>query len=225
MIRAAYRFRQEHKSKMPSEMETLFDAQDNVYKLRLWTNNKIQYHSFQGDAQYIPPELSTRQSYHCDMVDVWVLGISLYRMLVGKYPFYANNDRHLFNKMQHADFSIPSHLSSDAKDLLRRMLAPETSRASLDLVMFHPWLKPYSVILPSHEFKRSISKMATAAATTTTTPTTPMITSSRVLPEPYHPVLTKKKKSLVNKMIVFIVQGPFPPPKHPYRDLGPKIDV
>lgn len=44
-------------------------------------------------------------------MDVWVLGISLYRMLVGKYPFSANNDRRLFNKMQQGDFSIPQELS------------------------------------------------------------------------------------------------------------------
>lgn len=65
-----------------------------------------------SDAQYIPPELSSRRAYQCDLVDVWVLGISLYRILVGKYPFHANNDRRLFNKMQYADFGIPSHLSA-----------------------------------------------------------------------------------------------------------------
>ncbi|CAO3594028.1 unnamed protein product [Absidia cylindrospora] len=112
MIQAAVKFRQDNKYHMPSEMEILFDSQDNIINLRLWIHNKIQYHSFQGDAQYIPPELSSRCAYHCDLVDVWVLGISLYRMLVGKYPFHANNDRRLFNKMQYADFGIPSHLSA-----------------------------------------------------------------------------------------------------------------
>ncbi|SAL98827.1 hypothetical protein [Absidia glauca] len=211
MIQAAFRFRQEHQSKMPSEMETLFDPQDNVYKLRLWTHDKIQYHSFQGDAQYIPPELSSRRAYHCDMVDVWVLGISLYRMLVGKYPFYANNDRRLFNKMQHADFGIPSHLSPD-------------------LVMFHPWLKPYSVNMSTSMHKREHSISATTTTTTTNT-NAPIIPSPRVVPDPkptiptihHPPPKPPKAKSLVAKVIVFIVRGPFPPPSHPYRDLGPQM--
>lgn len=64
-----------------------------------------------SNAQYIPPELSLHSTYHGDLVDVWVLGISLYRMLVGKYPFSAKNDRRLFNKMQQADFSIPQELT------------------------------------------------------------------------------------------------------------------
>ena len=29
------------------------------------------------------------------------------------------------------------------------MLAPDTTRASLDLVLFHPWLKPYKLSVPS----------------------------------------------------------------------------
>lgn len=46
------------------------------------------------------------------LVDVWILGVSLYRMLVGKFPFSAANDRQLFKQMLHAGFSIPQGLSS-----------------------------------------------------------------------------------------------------------------
>ncbi|KAI8086026.1 kinase-like domain-containing protein [Halteromyces radiatus] len=225
MIQAAYRFRQENKQDMPSEMEILFDSKDNIQRLRLWIHDKIQYHTFKGDAQYIPPELSNRRTYHCDLVDVWVLGISLYRMLVGKYPFHANNDRRLFNKMQHADFGIPSHLSSDAKDLLRRMLAPDHSRASLDLVMFHPWLKPYTVVISNNNDKSSSSSIITPSrvvpSTSLPTPLWHPSTSTS-----YHINTSRRKKSLVShltKVMVFIIEGPYPPPRQPYRDLSPTI--
>lgn len=46
------------------------------------------------------------------LVDVWILGVSLYRMLVGKFPFNAANDRQMFKKMLHAGFSVPPELSS-----------------------------------------------------------------------------------------------------------------
>ena len=39
------------------------------------------------------------------------MGIWLYRMLVGKYPYNAPNDRKLFIKMGHGDFTLPCHLS------------------------------------------------------------------------------------------------------------------
>lgn len=64
------------------------------------------------NSQYIPPELMTTGTYNSNgLADVWVLGISLYRMLVGKFPFIASSDRKLFKKMLHADFSIPHTLS------------------------------------------------------------------------------------------------------------------
>ncbi|KAI9264399.1 kinase-like domain-containing protein [Phascolomyces articulosus] len=149
MVQAAYSFQMEHKDVIPKEMDILFNAQENVQSICLYMNGQPEYHKFCGNSQYIPPELSTHGTYNHDLADVWVLGISLYRMLVGKYPFIASTDRKLFKKMLSADFSIPSHLSEDAKDLLRRMLAPDTTRASLDLVLFHPWLKPYKVSVPS----------------------------------------------------------------------------
>ncbi|SAM03714.1 hypothetical protein [Absidia glauca] len=197
MIQAAFLFRQENKHNIPSEMELLFDSSNNINQLRLWIHGKIQYHTFEGDAQYIPPELSSRCVYQCDKVDVWVLGISLYRMLVGRYPFHANDDRRLLEKMQHADFGIPTFLSADAKDLLRRMLAPDPSRASLDLVVFHPWLKPYTVLVP---------------------PSCPPLPSKPTV-EKHH----KRKLPLAFhfvKAMVLMVDGPYPPPKQPYRDLG-----
>jgi serine/threonine protein kinase len=52
-----------------------------------------------------------RASYTRGASDVWVLGISLYRMLVGSYPFKATNDHKLINKMLNADFIIPDHFS------------------------------------------------------------------------------------------------------------------
>ncbi|CAO3589375.1 unnamed protein product [Absidia cylindrospora] len=132
--------------------------------------------------------------------DVWVLGISLYRMLVGNYPFKAPDDRRLAKKMLHADFTIPEHLSEDVKDLLRRMLAPEQSRASLDLVMFHPWLKPYRV-------------MATSTASSIASPKL-----SKRLGN------IKKRKSkwqrFFKKTCGIILHGPYPPPSRPYRELA-----
>lgn len=39
------------------------------------------------------------------------MGVWLYHMLVGKYPYAAPNDRKLFTKMGHGDFTLPCHLS------------------------------------------------------------------------------------------------------------------
>ncbi|KAI9299975.1 hypothetical protein BJ944DRAFT_244644 [Cunninghamella echinulata] len=226
MIQGAFLFRQQHQAGLPEKMDILFDQHDNIDKLRLLIQDKIHYHSFKGNAQYIPPELSLHSTYHGDLVDVWVLGISLYRMLVGKYPFSAKNDRRLFNKMQQADFSIPQELTDDAKDLLRRMLSPDHTRASLDLVMFHPWLKPHTIIIPSPELKLTPQQQ-------------PIIIHSREISssssqpqyQPQHrqtllPLNGKKKsktkvlRKKLKKMMILIIEGPYPPPKRPYQEFS-----
>ncbi|KAI8073123.1 kinase-like domain-containing protein [Gongronella butleri] len=139
MVQIAHQFRQQHRDSV--EIDLVLDHQGNVHLVRLWSHGSMQSHAFEGNAQYIAPELALHRAIYGETADVWVLGISLYRMLVGKYPFHASNDRRLFNKMHHGGFTIPSSLSDDARDLLQRMLAPDRTRASLDLVVFHPWLK------------------------------------------------------------------------------------
>lgn len=67
--------------------------------------------SYTSNSQYVPPELSVQTEYHSELADIWVLGVFLYRMLVGKYPFSAANDQQLFKKMLHGNFSIPNELS------------------------------------------------------------------------------------------------------------------
>lgn len=190
-----------------------------------------------SNSQYVPPELSINIEYNSDLADIWVLGIFLYRMLVGKYPFSAENDQQLFKKMLRGNFSIPPELSEDAKDLLRRMLAPDMTRASLDLVIYHPWIKSYRPLLLDQYHTTS---KATSSLTpkneyfTNTTPqqqrnttirrsnsvhaTTPPQDQTKI--EPIPKPRKKSSSRFIKKAFLLLLQGPFPPPKKPYRDLS-----
>ncbi|CAO3650220.1 unnamed protein product [Mucor fragilis] len=155
MVLAANKFqnqqqRAQEQDERPSQMALLFDVDGNIDMMRMVRQGKSEYHKFCGNSQYVPPELSVNVDYQSELADIWVLGIFLYRMLVGKYPFSAANDQQLFKKMLHSDFSIPNELSDDAKDIIKRMLAPDSSRASLDLIIYHPWIKSYRPLLLDH---------------------------------------------------------------------------
>ncbi|KAL9540947.1 hypothetical protein MBANPS3_009394 [Mucor bainieri] len=155
MVLAANKFqnqqqRAQEQDERPSQMALLFDVDNNIDMMRMVRQGKSEYHKFCGNSQYVPPELSVNVDYQSELADIWVLGIFLYRMLVGKYPFSAANDKQLFKKMLHSDFSIPNELSDDAKDIIKRMLAPDSSRASLDLIIYHPWIKSYRPLLLDH---------------------------------------------------------------------------
>ena len=116
MVLAANKFQQQQQKQQvhderPSQMALLFDVDGNIDMMRMVRQGKSEYHKFCGNSQYVPPELSVNIEYQSELADIWVLGIFLYRMLVGKYPFSALNDQQLFKKMLHSDFSIPNELS------------------------------------------------------------------------------------------------------------------
>ncbi|CAO3618867.1 unnamed protein product [Mucor hiemalis] len=264
MVLAANKFKtKQEKEARPTHMALLFDVNGNIDMMRMVRQGKSEYHKFCGNSQYVPPELSINTEYNSDSADIWVLGIFLYRMLIGRYPFNADNDQQLFKKMLHGNFSIPQELSEDAKDLLRRMLAPDMTRASLDLIIYHPWIKAYRPLLLD---KYSTSSKATSSLINNTTAKNEYF--SNITPKPQQQrntttrtinahnsittsitaisdsndktKLTKsadfsttndKKpttssssanigKRFIRKAILLLVQGPFPPPKKPYRDLS-----
>lgn len=50
------------------------------------------------------------------------MGIILYRMVVGSFPFKGNNEKTLFLKVVKGDIKMPAELSSELTSLLGRML-------------------------------------------------------------------------------------------------------
>lgn len=94
-----------------------------------------------GCPAYVSPEiLNTSGSYSGKAADVWSLGVMLYTMLVGRYPFHDVEPSSLFSKIRRGQFSIPETLTPKAKCLIRSILRREpaerlTSREILD----HPW--------------------------------------------------------------------------------------
>ena len=68
------------------------------------------------------PEIVSRVEYAGPQVDIWALGVVLYVLLCGCYPFKAKTDKELFKKIQHGQFIFPSHISQGARSLILRML-------------------------------------------------------------------------------------------------------
>jgi len=53
------------------------------------------------------------------------LGVLLYAMLCGKFPFKGHNDKELFKKIAHIKFDIPDRVSLSAKHLLLSLIKKE----------------------------------------------------------------------------------------------------
>lgn len=96
-----------------------------------------------GCPAYVGPELlcSGHGSYSGRAADVWSLGVSLYTMLVGRYPFQDTQPAALFAKIRRGAYSLPSWLSPQAKCLIGCMLRKEADeRLTASELLMHPWL-------------------------------------------------------------------------------------
>jgi serum/glucocorticoid-regulated kinase 2 len=67
------------------------------------------------------PEM-LNESGHGQMNDIYSLGCLLYEFLCGLPPFYNQDKNAMFQNIVTKPLYIPSHLSTNAKDLLKKLL-------------------------------------------------------------------------------------------------------
>ncbi|OAA43085.1 Serine/threonine-protein kinase domain protein [Metarhizium rileyi] len=101
-----------------------------------------------GTLDYLPPEMikpGSSDNYYNEKVDLWSLGVLTYEFLVGEAPF-EDTPVMTQRRIQRADMSIPSFVSREASDLIKRLLVldPE-KRISLEQVQVHPWIVKHCV--------------------------------------------------------------------------------
>ncbi|KAF9924367.1 Serine/threonine-protein kinase par-1 [Linnemannia zychae] len=94
-----------------------------------------------GSLPYYSPEIARGSSYMGPEVDIWCLGVVLYRMTVGRDPFIGSTKREVKMQITQGGFSSPSHLSQELRATLTKLLAPESSRRrSLTILENDVWL-------------------------------------------------------------------------------------
>jgi len=93
-----------------------------------------------GTLDYLPPEM-IEGAMHDEKVDLWSLGVLTYEFLVGKPPFEAESNNETYRRITKVDLRFPVHVSTEAKDLISRLLRKEPNeRLTLSEVMKHPWI-------------------------------------------------------------------------------------
>lgn len=95
-----------------------------------------------GSPNYAAPEVISGQLYAGPEIDVWSCGVILYALLCGSLPFDDQESvRRLFRKIKAGMYSLPSHLSPLARDLIPRMLVVDAmKRATVAEIQQHPWV-------------------------------------------------------------------------------------
>lgn len=88
------------------------------------------------------PEIVRRTEYEGKGVDIWSLGILLYALLCGCFPFRAKSYPDLYRKIARGIFAMPDELSMPVRDMLRQLLTVDADqRITAHQALRHPWLQ------------------------------------------------------------------------------------
>jgi calcium-dependent protein kinase len=95
-----------------------------------------------GTPHYVAPEmLEGSYGFECD---IWSLGVILYVMLSGQFPFHASTPAEVFEKIKKNDvkflFKEWDEVSNEAKDLIKKLLTKNPKKRYTALqAMDHSW--------------------------------------------------------------------------------------
>ncbi|KAI9475556.1 MAG: kinase-like domain-containing protein [Benjaminiella poitrasii] len=122
----------------------LLDADDNVkicdFGFARFAQKNQYLETFCGSLSYSAPEVILRKKYTGPETDIWSLGVILYTLLAGEFPFDDDSEVMTQRKIVQAQYEMPFYFSSDLADLIQNTLQLNPSeRLSMDAILDHPW--------------------------------------------------------------------------------------
>ena len=74
------------------------------------------------------PEIVQKKDYNGFATDVWSLGVILFVILSGNYPFKGQNEKDLFSKISRGLFHMPETIPFEAKRIITKMLSVDPAK-------------------------------------------------------------------------------------------------
>ncbi|XWS14300.1 hypothetical protein CRYUN_Cryun36dG0110700 [Craigia yunnanensis] len=110
-------------------------------------------HTTCGSPNYVAPEILANRGYDGATSDIWSCGVILYVILTGYLPFDDRNLAVLYQKIFKGDTQIPKWLSSGARNMIRRILDPNSdTRITMVGIKDDEWFKQdYTLAVPDDE--------------------------------------------------------------------------
>ncbi|XP_011044375.1 PREDICTED: serine/threonine-protein kinase GRIK1 isoform X2 [Populus euphratica] len=92
-----------------------------------------------GTPVFTAPECCLGLTYHGKAADTWAVGVTLYCMILGQYPFLGETLQDTYDKIVNNPLVLPDELNSQLKELLEGLLC-KAQRMTLDAVANHAWV-------------------------------------------------------------------------------------
>ncbi|XP_031405501.1 calcium-dependent protein kinase 29 [Punica granatum] len=138
-----------HRDLKPENFLLVSKAEDSPLKatdfgLSVFIEEGKVYRDIVGSAYYVAPEVLHRN--YGKEIDVWSAGVILYILLCGSPPFWAENEKGIFDAILEGKLDLESApwptVSPSAKDLIRKMLTRDPrKRITAAQALGHPWMK------------------------------------------------------------------------------------
>uniref|UniRef100_A0A0D9Y1X5 Protein kinase domain-containing protein n=1 Tax=Leersia perrieri TaxID=77586 RepID=A0A0D9Y1X5_9ORYZ len=91
-----------------------------------------------GTPVFTAPECCQGLTYHGRAADTWAVGVTLYCMIFGQYPFLGDTLQETYDKIVNDTVEIPDGMNPQLVDLLERLLCKEVIYASWDGCIAEP---------------------------------------------------------------------------------------
>ncbi|KAM7522334.1 hypothetical protein LguiA_012236 [Lonicera macranthoides] len=94
-----------------------------------------------GTPVFTAPECCLGLTYHGKAADTWAVGVTLYCMVLGKYPFLGDTLQDTYDKIVNNHLYLPNRMNPLLKNLLEGLLCKDPGqRMTLETVAKHAWV-------------------------------------------------------------------------------------
>ena len=138
------------------KLENLLLMSENVNNIQITdlgfaqeAKNGEKFTEYLGTLMYAAPEVISGTPYDLSC-DIWSMGVTLFTLLCGEFPFPTSNDALTKQSIRSGSFFFRNNLwkdiSKEAKDLVTQMLKKNPkARYTVDQCLSHPWFKGMSI--------------------------------------------------------------------------------
>lgn len=94
-----------------------------------------------GTPVITAPECCLGLTYRGKAADTWAVGVTLYCMVMGSFPFIGETLQDTYDKIVNDPLCLPDDFNPQLRDLLEGLLCKDPNqRMTLDVVAQHPWV-------------------------------------------------------------------------------------
>ncbi|XP_048201570.1 sperm motility kinase 2B-like [Perognathus longimembris pacificus] len=123
-------------------MDDKGNAKVSDFGLSTWFTPGQLHTTVCGAVLFRSPEMFLQERYDACKVDIWSLGILLYFIITGRFPFEGRDAIQVRSLVRKAKYIVPYHLSAKGQNVIIQLLNVDPNqRPNTEQIMEHPWLK------------------------------------------------------------------------------------